>query len=76
MLLNGETLLFLSSCHLLGVELRNQYIKYRLLSSEEEMIAGKFSNVGLRLDTVRKTLQGESFTSITSDAGDSIDPMC
>lgn len=40
-----------------GVELRNQYIKYRLLSLEEEMTAGKFSHVGFRLDTYKMELK-------------------
>lgn len=40
-----------------GVEFREQYIKCRQLTRDEEIIAGKFSNVGRRLDAVRDQLR-------------------
>jgi RNA polymerase sigma factor (sigma-70 family) len=40
----------------LGLHLRSQYTKLRLLTEEEETTAGKFSHVGKRLDTIKKAL--------------------
>ena len=40
----------------MGLKLRKSYTKLRQLTREEEMTAGKFSNVGRRMDNIHKIL--------------------
>ena len=40
-----------------GVEFRVEYLKLRLLTVEEEMVAGKFSRVGKRLEEIKVKLE-------------------
>ena len=50
-----------------GYKFREQYVKFRLLSLDEEKVAGKFSIVGRRLDSVRKALETELGREPTKD---------
>lgn len=40
----------------LGLKLRSKYVKLKLLTEKEEIVAGRFSHVGKRLETIQKTL--------------------
>ena len=43
----------------MGIKVRSEYIKSRLLTASEEMLAGKTSSVGKKLESIRKTLRNE-----------------
>ena len=50
-----------------GLKLRSQYTKLKLLTADEEIIAAKFSQVGKKLDMIKKYMENKLQRTITID---------
>lgn len=50
-----------------GLKLRSQYTKLKLLTADEEIIAAKFSQVGKKLDMIKKYMENKLKRDITKE---------
>jgi DNA-directed RNA polymerase sigma subunit (sigma70/sigma32) len=50
-----------------GLKLRSQYTKLKLLTADEEIIAAKFSQVGKKLDMIKKYMENKLKRDITTE---------